>query len=109
MSDADTSKNDKQATSDKLLSLIRGHEDAFPWQVADRFPAILEKIVAVWEDPLETRAYLQQLMVTQRENRQGFPEEVYKEIYALYELYAMLHPSGEPLKDDFWTWVNPKD
>jgi hypothetical protein len=109
MNHADTSKKDKQANSDKLLSLIRGHEDGFPWQMADRFPAILEKIVAVWENPVETRAYLQQLMVTRRELRQGFPEEVYKEIFSLYELYNTLHPGAEQRTDDFWSWVNPKE
>jgi hypothetical protein len=109
MSDADALKTGMHANSDKLLSLIQGHEGTFPTQLADRFPGILEKIVATWENPIEARAYLQQLLVTQRENRQGFPEEVYKEIHALYEVYKTLHPFGGSAKDDFWTWVNPKD
>lgn len=79
--------------------------DDYPATLATRYPYILEKLVSLWSKPMETRDYFQELLVTQRENRQGFPMDVYMEIFSLSELYNKLHPLPYNTDDDFWTWV----
>ena len=105
MHDSDISENNKRANAAKLRKLIEGYEQSFPSQLTDRFPNILEKFVSLWEKPVEAGEYFEQLLVTQREGRQGFPPDVHKEIFSLRELYYKLHPSMERKTDDFWSWV----
>jgi len=89
----------------KVQYLYKEHEGFYPAELADRYPHIMEKIDTLWSKPDEARAYFQQLLVTQRETRQGFPMDVYMEIFALSELYNKLHPFAMNPDDDFWTWV----
>ena len=92
-------------TAKKVLNFIEGHEALFPQQLATHFPSILEKMVVLWPQPEQERHYFQELLVTQRENRQGFPAEIYTEIFALSEFYEHSFPPAKNTKDDFWTWV----
>lgn len=103
----DTAMSDKkpQSDSDKLFAFIQGHEDRFPWKTSERFPQIVEKIASLWLNPPLMRAYFEQLLLTQRETRQGFPQEIYTEIDALSELYNKLHLASKKSKDNFWSWV----
>lgn len=105
MHDTDTSDERSQSVADQLLGHIPGHEDHFPWKTSARFPQIVEKIAELWPNATAMRAYFEQLLLTERETRQGFPQEIYTEIDSLSDLYNKLHPAGEKSKDDFWSWV----
>ncbi len=76
-----------------LQNLLQQHSARFPFphQLAARFPHIVQKIVSLWLMPDKARTYFTSLMVADRDGRQGFPPEVYKEIRALGELYEGLH------------------
>jgi hypothetical protein len=80
-------------------------EEVYPAELSARYPHILEKLESLWDQPEKVRAYFQELLVTQRETRQGFPVEVYMEIFAMSEHYNKLHPLPRNLDDDFWTWA----
>jgi hypothetical protein len=86
-------------------NLLAGEGSDYPVELAVRFPHILERIQFLWPKPSEARSYFQELLVTQREQRQGFPMGVYMEIFALSELYNKLHPCPANPDDDFWTGV----
>lgn len=51
-----------------------------------RFPHILQKIEGVWDDDEKFNAYYSELMLTDRNDRDGFPEQVFVELNNIYEL-----------------------
>ena len=89
----------------KLLGLLGGHENAFPWKTAERFPHVVEKLASLWQNPPAIRAYFDQLLLTRRESREGFPLEIYTEIFSLSEFYDKQHQATKKSRDDFWTWM----
>ena len=105
MQNTDMSNQGSQPDTDRLFGLIQGHEDCFPWKTSEHFPQIVEKICSLWSNPAAIREYFEQLLLTQRETRQGFPQEVYTEIDRLSELYDKLHRASKKSKDDFWSWL----
>jgi hypothetical protein len=69
--------------------------DVHPQALVTQFPRLANRIAADWESPEMCRSFLYLLLVDQRGNRQGFPEDVRADILALRSLYAELHPAGE--------------
>lgn len=61
-------------------------------------------IGTLWQEPVQAKAYFQELLTTQREHRQGFPPEVHAEIFTLSNFYDKCHPTADKL-DDFWSAV----
>jgi hypothetical protein len=80
-------------------------EHVYPAELSACYPHILEKLEVLWERPEKVRAYFQELLVTQRETRQGFPVKVYIEIFALSEHYNQLYPLAQNRDDPFWMWT----
>ena len=56
------------------------------------YPRIANYLAASWNEPAATHAYLDQLIVDHRGNRQGFPPGVRAELVALRNYYNMLRP-----------------
>lgn len=70
------------------LHELLGKDDAhYPAQIERRFPRILEKVVSLW-NKAELDAYLNELMVSDRHDRQGFPDDVALEIFHLSTIHA---------------------
>jgi hypothetical protein len=99
------SENGTGAEARKLLAHLKGHEDKFPHKTAVQFPHVIAKLAEFWPNPALLRPYVQQLLLTRREARAGFPLDVYNEIDALNEVYDVLYPLTKKAKDNFWTWV----
>jgi len=84
---------DKPETTDvkqvaASLHEMLGKDDAlYPRLIESRFPRILEKIASLWGKP-ELDAYLNELMVSDRHDRQGFPDDVAMEIFHLSTIHA---------------------
>lgn len=57
-----------------------------------QFPRILNAIQALWGYP-ELNRYFNQLTVTDRYGRQGFPTEVWEEIYLLMSVHEHIIPT----------------
>lgn len=65
---------------------------ARPVHLIHRFGRIANLLAASWDDVDVTYAYLDELLVDRRGNRDGFPPEVHAEIVALRQCYeAMPH------------------
>lgn len=86
-------------------TFIPAMEEVYPAELSACYPHILERLEVLWEQPEMVRAYFQELLVTQRETRQGFPVKVYMEIFAMSEYYNKLHPLAMNPNDNFWTWA----
>lgn len=89
MSDAGTC--DISVLRQKMLSNLDGKTDAYPYQVERCFPHILARLVEVWGQP-EGDTYLNNLLVSNRPNRQGFPDDVAGELFRLSIIHASLLP-----------------
>ena len=48
----------------------------------------------LWQDPNSLRRYLDDLLVDKRGNRQGFPLDILRELFALRAYYDQLHPES---------------
>lgn len=84
-----------------LLKLLEGNEDAFPTQLAEKFPHIVEKIITLWSKPFMIRPFFQDLMMPERMSRSGFAPEICSEIFVLSNLYDKLNPMPEGPMDGF--------
>jgi hypothetical protein len=85
--------------NERLLKILNNREQNYPHALEKQFPRILEKIMALW-DSSELDAYLAELMLTTRSNRQGFPQAVASDIIYLNMLHEHKNDSGMPM-----TWA----
>jgi hypothetical protein len=78
--------NDVKQLAASLHELLGKDDSRYPAQIELRYPRILEKIVSLWGKP-ELDAYLNELMVSDRHDRQGFPDDVAMEIFHLSTIH----------------------
>ena len=69
--------------------------DVQPQALATQFPRLANRLAADWGSPEMCRAFLHLLLVDQRGNRQGFPDDVGRDLLALRSFYFELHPAPE--------------
>lgn len=84
------------------MQLLRGCEDKFPRQLAARFPHILRGILERWSDSKAMEAYFDELMISKRYDRQGFPQEVAQEIMTLSLAYDNIRRVNQTNAGDIW-------
>ena len=77
-----------------LLKLLQGEESKYPKYIEEHYPNIIEKLLEYWGTPLMYQ-YFDELMMSKRPGRQGFPPEATLEIWALNSLYESMHPNNE--------------
>lgn len=73
--------------SEHLKLLLKGYENKYPQQLVGKYPRIAEKIVALWDTPEAFEVYLQDLLVADRHDRQGFPPDVASELLSINMIY----------------------
>ena len=79
----------------KLLKLLKGDESKYPKYIEEHYPQIIEKLLEYWKTP-QMYLYLDELMMSKRSDRLGFPPEAASEIWSLNSLYENMHPN--PIK-----------
>jgi hypothetical protein len=73
-----------------------------------KFPRIIERIVELWNKD-ELDHYLNEIMIDDRGNRQGFPEEIASEILFLRTLHDYHMRGGNEAKPSAHNiWSNPE-
>lgn len=86
---------DIKAISERIrVYLGDSYSSYYPARLEQNFPRILAKIVGLWGKP-GLDAYFGELMVPERHDRQGFPEEVAMEIFRLSTVHSSLGLSKE--------------
>ena len=83
----------------RLLSILGGSTERYPYALENKFPRILNMIMSLW-DKDEIDEYLMELMVSKRPNRAGFPPDVAADIMHLSLLHAMQDDSTS--HEDVW-------
>ena len=66
--------------------------DARPNALLGKFPRIANLLAVLWADPNSLRRYIDDLLVDKRGNRQGFPLDILRELFALRDYFDELHP-----------------
>ena len=95
----DTGSFDIAALRERMLANLGGTADAYPHRIEQRFPRILARLVELWGRP-EADAYLNGLLMADRADRQGFPDDVASELFRL----SMIHGALQPGKTDRGGW-----
>jgi len=65
-----------------LQHILKGKEDKYPHNLEDRFGRVFAKIMELW-GTTQLDPYLSELMIADKEGRQGFPPEVMSELIFL--------------------------
>ena len=81
-------------------------ERLYPWRLAQAHPRIIEKIVGLWNQGSALVTYLDDLLVDNRGNRQGFAPEILMEILSLKNHYLSLKRQPDRSVD---TWGEMTD
>ena len=89
---------------ERMLAHLGGKADAYPSQLEQRFPRILAKLVEVW-DQSEGDAYLNSLLVADRADRTGFPDDVASKLFRL----SMIHGALRTESVQSGGWLNSDD
>ncbi|MEZ0237202.1 MAG: hypothetical protein ACAH06_04000 [Methylophilaceae bacterium] len=79
----------------KMLEHLGEHADKYPTNLEQKYPHVFHKLVEFW-GTTDMRPYFDELIMSNRPNRLGFPPETVTEIWALSKLYSTLHPEHEP-------------
>lgn len=79
----------------KMLEYLGEHAEKYPKNLEQKYPHVFQKIVDLW-GTADMRSYFDELIMSNRPNRLGFPPEAVTEIWALSKLYSTLHPEHEP-------------
>lgn len=86
---------------EKLRLLLAYHGQPFPHQMATRFPHVVKRIISAWQTPDKARAYFKTLLAKEQNGYQGFPLDVYQEIFVLAEFYDQQYPALRH-RGDIW-------
>jgi hypothetical protein len=65
--------------------------DIQPHELIRLYARIANQLAGGWDEPDATRTYFEQLLISERKNRKGFPEQVESELLALRRHYMELH------------------
>lgn len=79
----------------KMLGLLGEHADKYPKFLEEKYPHVFNKIVELWGTD-DMVPYFDDLIVSKRPDRLGFPAEAVKEIWDLNKLFLQLYPQYEP-------------
>ena len=102
---AEEQSYDIPALKARFLELLGEHADAYPVAIEQRFPRILDKIVGLWGKP-ELEGVFDELMVSTRPGRQGFPADVAMELFRLSALYGKLGLTAKKTQGTGWAGVD---
>lgn len=82
----------------RLLGILGGNAERYPHNLENKYPRVLGKILSLWNLP-ELDAYFVELMVNERVDRAGFPDDVVSEILYLSFIHSALHAKSSQKKD----------
>lgn len=84
----------------RLIRILGGATEQYPYALESKFPRILETIMSLWDDPEKADDYFMGLMVSDRPNRTGFPPDVATDIMHLNLIHAARAPAEQ--STDIW-------
>jgi hypothetical protein len=74
----------------RLADILCDSPEKYPYALEARFERILDRIMTLWNDSSALQSYFEELMVDKRGERQGFPQDVARDIFTLSGIYDEL-------------------
>jgi hypothetical protein len=90
----------EEVMNEKMLALLHGDASKYPHKLEESFPHVFNRILDVW-GTAAAGAFFDELMLSSRPGRAGFPPDATAEIWALHRIYASQAPVKEI--DDIWS------
>ncbi len=91
-----------EADRNAILALLE-EKKLFPRLLAQKYPHVLDSIVAAWDSPAAIDACFQDLMLADPRRKQGFPDAVMTEIFALAKFHDATYPKPASSPFDIWS------
>lgn len=88
----------------KMLELLGEYAAKYPQSLEQEFPHVFAKLLELWGTD-QMHAYLDELVMSRRPGRRGFPEAAAAEVWEISSVYSKLYPPAEsnsPL-NDLWS------
>lgn len=85
-----------------VLALLE-EQQLFPRLLAQKYPHVLSNIVDAWDSPETIEVCFQELMLADPRRKQGFPEAVMAEIFALAKFHDVIYPKPASSPFDIWS------
>lgn len=89
-----------------FATLFADRPQDYPYALEASYERILSRIAELWGRP-QLNAYLEDLMIDKRGGRQGFPDDVARDIFRIYSLYEALRSAGKAV--DPWALERTSD
>jgi hypothetical protein len=87
--DDNRESRDVRAIREMLLAKMGRYEKDYPVQIELKFPRILAKLAELW-GTADFDAYVDLLLLSDRDGRQGFPPDVANELFHLSNVHGEL-------------------
>lgn len=85
-----------------LARLLAGYEHQYPHNLENKFARVFNNIMSVWGTS-QADAYFNSLFFDERGGRQGFPEDVMREILFMARLHDKFKNVRDRRADDVWS------
>jgi hypothetical protein len=86
----------------RMLELLGNQPGKYPTHLETHFPHVFQKVLELW-NTAEGERYFDELMLSKRAGREGFPPEATVEIWGLHQIHAGLRESQKARQDnDLW-------
>lgn len=86
--------------NEKMLALVQGKEDQYPKFLEANYPHVFAHLLEIW-GTAAAGPYFDELMLSKRPGRVGFPPEAAAEVWTLHRIYSAQAPVKEI--DDIWS------
>lgn len=93
----------------RLDTLFHKFPDNYPHILKREHPRVLQRLLHLWDQPEDFTAYMQELLISSRSDRKGFPLDVLTELMFLGKLHETCHRQNISLPplDDPWKQFPP--
>ena len=86
--------DESRLSAETVAFLSSLNQTVRPYQLAVRFPRIVNNVARLWQQPGQLDRYLAELLIDTRGNRQGFPLRILTELITLKEHSGSAPSSG---------------
>lgn len=90
-------------TARNAVLVLLEKRQLFPHRLSQKYPHVLARILEAWESPEAMDACFQDLMFAEPRRKQGFPEDVMTEIFALAKFHDSVYPRAASTPLDIWS------
>jgi len=92
----------------KMLEILGDQAGKYPNYLEAHYPHVFQKLLELWNTP-DGDLYFDELMLSKRADRHGFPPEATAEIWALQRIHSSLRESQAAQQNERDVWASGSD